>query len=108
MIYGKNIRFRAPEKSDIPQWVEWLNDPDVIKGLMMPYPLGLEDEYAWFDAMIKRPIEEHPLVIEVKDPKGWRMVGNIGLHSVDWLNANAEVGSLLVARLTGIKAWVLK
>ena len=33
MIYGKNIRFRAPEKSDIPQWVEWLNDPEVIKGL---------------------------------------------------------------------------
>lgn len=92
MIYGKNIRFRAPEKSDIPQWVEWLNDPDVIKGLMMPYPLGLEDETAWFDAMIKRPIEEHPLVIEVKDPDGWRMVGNIGLHSVDWLNANGEVG----------------
>ena len=58
----------------------------------MPYPLGLEDENTWFDAMMKRPSKNIPLVIEVKDAKGWRMVGNIGLHHVDWLNANAEVG----------------
>ena len=41
MIYGKNIRFRAPEKSDIPQWVEWLNDPDVIKGLLNAASTGV-------------------------------------------------------------------
>ena len=59
---------------------------------MMPHPMGLEDENNWFEAMMKRPIEEHTLVIEVKDPKGWHMVGNIGLDHVDWLNASGEVG----------------
>jgi RimJ/RimL family protein N-acetyltransferase len=92
MIYGKNIRFRAPEKSDIPQWVEWLNDPEVIQGLQMAHPLGLEDENNWFETMIKRPMEEHILVIEVKESKGWHMIGNIGFDRVDWLNASAEMG----------------
>jgi RimJ/RimL family protein N-acetyltransferase len=92
MIYSKNIRFRAPEKNDIPKWVEWLNDPDVIKGLTIRHPLGLEDELVWFETMMKRPTEEHPMVIEVKDGKTWQMVGNIGFHQFDWLSANAEVG----------------
>ena len=92
MIYGKNIRFRAQEKSDIPQWVEWLNDPEVIKGLLQPHPLGLEDENIWFEAMMKRPMEEHIIVIEMKDAKGWHIIGNIGFDHVDWLNASAECG----------------
>jgi RimJ/RimL family protein N-acetyltransferase len=92
MIYGKNIRFRAPEKTDIPQYVEWLNDPEVIRGLMMPHPMGREDENIWFETMLKRPLEEHPMVIEVKESKGWQMVGNVGFHQLDWLSANAELG----------------
>jgi hypothetical protein len=83
MISSKNIRFRAPEKSDIPQWVEWLNDPEVIKGLIQPYPLGLEDENTWFETMMKRPMEEHIMVIEMKDAKGWHMIGNVGFEQID-------------------------
>ena len=92
MILGKNVRLRAPERADIPRWVEWLNDPEVIADLDIYYPLGLEDENAWFDAMLKRPMEEHPLAIEVKGPKGWQLAGNISFHQVDWRNASAEVG----------------
>ena len=28
MIYGERIRLRRNERSDIPKFVEWLNDPD--------------------------------------------------------------------------------
>ena len=44
----------------------------------MPHPLGLEDENTWFETMMKRPMEEHTMVIEMKEAKGWHMVGNIG------------------------------
>ena len=29
MIYGENLRLRAPTQSDLPQFVTWLNDPEV-------------------------------------------------------------------------------
>ena len=31
MIYGERIRFRSVEREDIPTFVEWFNDPDVIE-----------------------------------------------------------------------------
>ena len=32
MIYGERIRFRHAERSDIPTFVGWLNDPEVTAG----------------------------------------------------------------------------
>jgi RimJ/RimL family protein N-acetyltransferase len=29
MIHGERIRFRAPERTDIPLFNSWLNDPDI-------------------------------------------------------------------------------
>ena len=33
MIYGERIRLRRNERSDIPKFVEWLNDPEVRRYL---------------------------------------------------------------------------
>jgi hypothetical protein len=29
MIFGEGLRLKAPEGSDIPRFVSWLNDPEV-------------------------------------------------------------------------------
>ncbi len=44
MIYGKRIRLRAIEREDLPRFVAWLNDPDVLQGLLIYLPLSLQDE----------------------------------------------------------------
>lgn len=92
MIEGTRVRLRAPERSDIPQFVNWLNDPEVIAGLLLSLPLSTADEENWFDNMLKRPLEEHPLVIEFQDGGGWFTVGNCGFHNIDWRSRSAEVG----------------
>ncbi len=33
MIYGKRIRLRGVEKTDVPKFYEWINDPEVIENL---------------------------------------------------------------------------
>ena len=38
MIYGEHIRFRAVEKTDIPKFYEWINDPEVTEGLLINFP----------------------------------------------------------------------
>ncbi len=95
MYTGKNIRLRAIERDDIPLFLEWLNDAEVIRGLTILYPMGLEDENSWFDKMLQLPLEEHPLMIETREGKGWKAIGNCSFMNIDWRNANAELGIMI-------------
>lgn len=92
MIYGERVRLRHAEKEDLPHFVKWLNDPEVIQGLLLHTPLSMAEEEDWFENMLKNPIDERPLVIEVKEDDEWRMVGNSGFHNLEWRNRNAELG----------------
>ncbi len=92
MILGKRVRLRAIEEADLPRFTAWLNDPEVIENLTLQVPLSMAREMDWFENMKRRPAEEHPMVIEANLPEGWTPLGNIGLHSIDWVNRNSEVG----------------
>lgn len=92
MIQGKTVRLRAPTRTDLPQFVAWLNDPEVTAGLLVSLPMSLEDEEAWFTGMLNRPLAEHPLVIEIQQAKEWVAIGNCGVHNIDWRARSAEVG----------------
>jgi diamine N-acetyltransferase len=92
MIYGDQIRLRHVEREDLPQFVMWMNDPEVRHGLALRFPLSMAEEENWFEAMLKRPIEERSLVIEVKQVDEWQMIGNSGFNNLDWINSSAELG----------------
>lgn len=46
MIYGDRIRLRGVEREDIPRFLEWFNDPDVLEGLVLYLPMNTTDEEA--------------------------------------------------------------
>jgi RimJ/RimL family protein N-acetyltransferase len=92
MLYGKRIRLRSNEHTDLPKFVEWLNDPDVRRFLAMTTPISQASEEQWFENMLKRPSEEQPLSIEIKGGKSWRLIGNCGLFDINWRIRSAEVG----------------
>lgn len=95
MILGDQIRFRAIEKDDLPNFVRWLNDPEVQRGLSMRYPLSLAEEESWFAEMIKRPPAARPMAIEIQpDPEKdvWVFVGNCGFFEPNWEDSSAEIG----------------
>jgi RimJ/RimL family protein N-acetyltransferase len=92
LIYGDGIRLRAPEQSDLENFVRWLNDPEVIAGLQIYTPLSVQEEQAWFENMLMNHPAEHPMVIEVEQDGVWRPVGNCGVHRIDWRIRSAELG----------------
>lgn len=92
MIYGERIRFRAVEREDLPRFVAWLNDPEVLHGLLMYLPLSLNEEENWYESMMKRPTDEHPMVIEIQQADEWLPVGNCGFVNIDWRSRAGEVG----------------
>ena len=92
MIYGDGIRLRAPEQSDLDDFVRWLNDPEVIAGLQQYTPLSFKEEENWLENMLKNHPAEHPMVIEIEQEGQWRAVGNCGVHQIDWRIRSAELG----------------
>lgn len=97
-LYGHNLRIRASERTDIPQFLRWINDPDVVSNLETYAPMGIEEEEAWFTAMKSRPIDEHNLVIEVH-PDGqdqeWVAIGNISFFPIDQIARSVEIGIMI-------------
>ena len=98
MIFGERIRLRAISQDDLPTFVGWLNDPEVIRGLMVMLPFSLDDETDWYDGVRKKPLEERPLVIEILTEAGWEMIGNCGLFGFDWRTRQAEFGIVIGAK----------
>lgn len=94
MIYGKKVRLRAVEKEDLPNYVTWLNDPDVRQGLGGYMPFSQTAEEKWFEELQKKPPDEQSLAIEIQ-PEGkkkWVFVGGCGFFDFDWRVRQAEIG----------------
>jgi RimJ/RimL family protein N-acetyltransferase len=96
MIQGDTIRLRALERSDVPSFTRWLNDPDVRRNLKVEGPKSEAAELEWYEKM--RAAQERILGIEVRDGDGWRLIGNIGLVGVDWRERVASIGIVIGER----------
>ncbi len=100
MIYGDRVRLRCVERDDLPQFVKWLNDPEVRDGLATLYPLGMAEEERWFEENLKLEPARRALAIDALPgpddlsawPGSWSHIGGTGFHQVDWRNHWAELG----------------
>lgn len=101
MIFGDRIRFRHAERSDIPIFVGWLNDPEVRQGIVLYLPMSQAEEEHWFENMLKRSPDERVLCIEVRQPvaegqvESWKLIGNCGFFEIDWRNRSSELGIII-------------
>ncbi len=95
IIYGKRVRLRAVEREDIKQFVLWVNDPEVTRYLSLYLPMSTVDEENWFEAMSKRDQNSKPLVIEIPNNGGWKMIGNCVVFGIDPIARLGELGIML-------------
>lgn len=95
IIYGKRVRLRAAERGDLPKFHEWINDPEVTRGLGIFLPMSMADEENWFEGMTKRDPNEKSLAIDVRKGKNWMLIGNCGIFGIDYVNRLGELGILI-------------
>jgi RimJ/RimL family protein N-acetyltransferase len=95
ILYSERLRLRAPEREDIPIFLKWVNDPDVCEHLQHYTAMNLEQEEAWYEAMIKGPRTEMPLVIEVREGEEWLPIGNIAFLGIHLVNRDSEIGIMI-------------
>lgn len=92
MICGSRVRLRGVERSDLPRFQQWLNDPEVIENLSTYLPLSMLDEEQWFDGVSRLQPDERPLAIEVKQGPNWQLIGNSSFFNLEWANRCSEFG----------------
>ena len=91
IIRGERVYLRASERSDIPTFVQWFNDADVLRNLAMRSPMSQAAEEQWFDRMLaaEGTTDHHFVICLLADD---RPIGTIGLRGVDLTNGTAEFG----------------
>ena len=95
MITGIRVRLRAIESKDLPRFVEWLNDPEVVAGLDQSTPLGIDEEEEWFKEIQKRDPIERPLAIDALRDTTWRHIGGCNLFDFNHQVRRASSGIMI-------------
>jgi RimJ/RimL family protein N-acetyltransferase len=91
IIRGERVFLRPSERGDLPLFVRWFNDADVLRNLAGNAPMSDAAEAAWFDRMLaaQGTTDYHFVICLLADA---RPIGTIGLHGLDLQNGNAEFG----------------
>ena len=91
IIRGELVFLRPSERADLPLFVRWFNDAEVLRNLAMYAPMSDAAEAAWFDRMLaaQGTTDYHFVICLLADA---RPIGTIGLHGLDLQNGNAEFG----------------
>lgn len=91
IIRGERVYLRPAERDDIPTFVRWFNDADVLANLAMSAPISGAGEAAWFERMLAAQgvTDYHFVICLLADH---RPIGTIGLHEISFVNGRAEFG----------------
>jgi RimJ/RimL family protein N-acetyltransferase len=90
MLFGEKVRLRAIERSDIPTFLRWFNDPQVRHFLLMRLPMSQAGEERWFE----KQLESKDIILGIETYDGV-LIGNCGLHHLDDTSRNAEMGIVI-------------
>ena len=91
LLRSQRILLRPAERNDLPTFVEWLADADVGEGLANRAPWSTVAEEAWFERLQEDIGKSHwHFAICLRDDG--RPIGFGGLHGVDPVNGETELG----------------
>jgi RimJ/RimL family protein N-acetyltransferase len=95
IIFGRHLRLRAIEREDLKKFHEWVNDPEVTRGLAMYLPKSMAEEEEWFNSLARHDPKERPFAMDTRKGKAWKLIGNCGAFKVDAVNRSAELGIMI-------------
>ena len=91
-LIGERIYLRPLDNVDLDRCMRWINNPEITSTLTMRFPMSRSQEEDWILSHYKDQANI-PLAIIVKDQD--QHIGNCGLHSIDYVNRNAEFGIMI-------------
>jgi RimJ/RimL family protein N-acetyltransferase len=95
MLKGDRVYLGPVKREYIDSYLKWLNDPAITQFLSMFLPLTRMMEEDWIENLKNRndTIAFGILIPDENDVE--KLIGNCGLHAIDWKNRVAEVGIII-------------
>jgi len=91
-LIGNRIYLRPLEREDAPQFIQWVNDPEITRTLVFRAPINLQAEEDFIDKITR---DEHSLTLGIALRANDQLIGGTGFHLIDWRNRQASFGILL-------------
>jgi len=93
ILEGDTVRLRPFEERDLEHVMEWVNDPDVTRTLLVGrYPMTRTMEKAWLDERLKGGTQEVAFAIETK---AGAYLGGINYFRIMSVERHAELGLVI-------------
>ncbi len=92
-LVGDRIYLRPLEMDDLERCQRWFNDPQVRHFLDTVYPLSREAERSFLEKIVGQPIGPgSDIILAIALQTDDLHVGNVGLHRINTVDRNAELG----------------
>jgi RimJ/RimL family protein N-acetyltransferase len=92
MLKGERITLGPVKREYIEPYLKWFNDPEITQYLSMYRPLTRMWEEDWFENLKNRDDTIVFSILIHDENNGEKLIGNCGIHRIDWKNRVAEVG----------------
>lgn len=92
ILRGTKIHLAPPQPSYLETYIRWFADLMVTRYLSIPSTLSLKQEEEWFERMSSAPDHVVWAILLNEDDT---LIGNTGLHSIDWRHRHAESGIMI-------------
>ena len=90
MLIGEKVNLVAAERSYVPYYTKWINDPEVTRWLKADPPFSVEMEEDWIEGV--RQEGKMTFTILTKDGKP---IGNMGVEEICWKARRATLGIMI-------------
>lgn len=92
-IEGEALRLVPSQERHLPNYVRWLNDPDITRYLCLRFGMTESMEQKWFETMCTDRSRVH-WAIELGDEH----IGATGVEDIEWMARTAVTGILIGER----------
>lgn len=90
-LRGKQVILRPIEERDLESFRRWINDPDIIRGLLRYLPVSEKAEREFFENIQSSTSD---IILAIENLEG-TLIGDIGLHKIDWRDRTAMTGTVI-------------
>ena len=92
MLRGERVILGPIKREYIESFLKWFNDPEITQYLVIYRPMTRMAEEEWMENLKNREDTIHfSIVIPIEDGTE-KLIGNCGIHRIDWKNRVGEVG----------------
>ena len=100
IIEGENIKLRPITQDDIECFLEWFNDPEIVRYLTVYLPMTRLGEEEWIKQVMEKQQPVFTITIRPKTgPIRDTPIGNCGFHDIDHRNQKATLGLVVGEKL---------